>query len=560
MNEVASFNLTTAPWILVIEKKTNKRRMVSLIKLFENAQNYQQLAGDMRIQDLSILRLLLAILTTVYSRYDVDGHPYEWINDDPISQKNLNVKQKKYRTDLLVTWRKLYQQGHFSKVITRYLTQMADCFNLCGPHPFYQVSKTTFDSFVVGRQRISSGKDNGVIAVRQLNRQISESGNSKAFFSPKSEAFKDQASLDELTRWLITYQNYNSKTDKSKIKTKERFSVSEGWLYRLGTIYADGSSLFETLMLNLVLYGDDIPIRPQRPVWEYPDDHLYVEESKRLLKPDNLASLYTNWSRMMHIEWSDQGTPKIFGAGIPTFSADNTYIEPMTTWYRNEKAKKDLPGNLQRQGVMMWRHFGGYVDSIVDRSNRHVPGIVRWLSELKNKQILTREKPLILATTRLIPKDKYAMPGFEYHDNLQMVVGVIFDEENYWPRRIKDAIEIAQQVGLAYETLTYKIAKIRRVEKTSFTTGLNNQFYSSLNAPFNNWLKSLRETESSRDEKTREWHATLRRIADKKAQEIFLSSTTLDMVGYEDSKKDDQIENVFTAMNSFRIRVAKLFE
>jgi CRISPR system Cascade subunit CasA len=45
-------------------------QLVSLLDVFKNAQNYRQLAGEMKAQDLSILRFLLAILTTVYSRVD----------------------------------------------------------------------------------------------------------------------------------------------------------------------------------------------------------------------------------------------------------------------------------------------------------------------------------------------------------------------------------------------------------------------------------------------------------------------------------------------------------
>lgn len=62
------FNLTTDPWIKVITVNDNQEQMVSLIDLFTHVQDYRQLAGDMRSQNLAILRLLLAILTTVYSR------------------------------------------------------------------------------------------------------------------------------------------------------------------------------------------------------------------------------------------------------------------------------------------------------------------------------------------------------------------------------------------------------------------------------------------------------------------------------------------------------------
>jgi len=72
------FNLVTNPWIKVIEKQSNHERTVSLIELFKSSQSYRQLAGEMHSQDLAILRLLLAILTTVYTRFDANGKLYPW--------------------------------------------------------------------------------------------------------------------------------------------------------------------------------------------------------------------------------------------------------------------------------------------------------------------------------------------------------------------------------------------------------------------------------------------------------------------------------------------------
>ncbi len=77
-----SFNLVIDPWIKVIVKETNQEKLVSLTEFFKEAQNYQQLAGEMRSQDLAILRFLLAILTTVYSRFDANDEAYEWLDVD----------------------------------------------------------------------------------------------------------------------------------------------------------------------------------------------------------------------------------------------------------------------------------------------------------------------------------------------------------------------------------------------------------------------------------------------------------------------------------------------
>lgn len=85
-----SFNLLTSPWIKVIGLDSDEEKQISLGDLFQNAQNYRRLAGEMRSQDLAILRFLLAILTTVYIRFDANGNPYEWLELDSKSWRPID--------------------------------------------------------------------------------------------------------------------------------------------------------------------------------------------------------------------------------------------------------------------------------------------------------------------------------------------------------------------------------------------------------------------------------------------------------------------------------------
>ena len=72
-------SLIDDPWIEVFDARDFQTKTVSLSELFANAQHYRQLAGDTHAHDLAMLRLLEAILLTVYSRRDADGKPYEWL-------------------------------------------------------------------------------------------------------------------------------------------------------------------------------------------------------------------------------------------------------------------------------------------------------------------------------------------------------------------------------------------------------------------------------------------------------------------------------------------------
>ena len=123
MKEI-EFNLLTEPWIRV-RLRDNTVREVSLTEALVSAQDYVDLAGEMPTQNAAVLRLLLAVLFTVFSRVDAKGKP------QPLAQSD----------DALERWSELWQLGHFpAEPVRDYLEQWKDRFWLFHPtHPFWQV-------------------------------------------------------------------------------------------------------------------------------------------------------------------------------------------------------------------------------------------------------------------------------------------------------------------------------------------------------------------------------------------------------------------------------------
>ena len=91
MKEI-EFNLLTEPWIRV-RLRDNTVREVSLTEALVSAQDYVDLAGEMPTQNAAVLRLLLAVLFTVFSRVDAKGKP------QPLAQSD----------DALERWSELWQ-------------------------------------------------------------------------------------------------------------------------------------------------------------------------------------------------------------------------------------------------------------------------------------------------------------------------------------------------------------------------------------------------------------------------------------------------------------------
>lgn len=560
-----TFNLTTDPWIKVIETQTNHERTVSLIELFQNAQNYRQLAGDMHSQDLAILRFLLAILTTVYSRYDASGDPYDWLDLDEDLPQDSEVDEDGYeddgQDDLLGTWQQLHQAGQLSTIVTQYLTRYKDCFDFFGRRPFYQVTTTDYDRLVPEKKRVEEGK--GQVSVKQMNRRVSESGNTPALFAPKAGEAKNTVALDELIRWVITYQNFTGVTDKTKVVTEEKFSNPAGWVYRLNPVFVKGQTLFETLLLNLVLVNqrrdDSAESILQRPVWEYESVPAYIAERKKQILPSNLAELYTAWSRILHIEWDKSGQPTIFSAGVPMYSADNALIEPMTTWRRDKKTNDYRPAvkGLRSLGIAMWRNFGQYV-KVREADNIREPGLVVWLRLLKGKGLISRDQPLMLNSVALISDGNATSqsPAAEVVDDMQMQADVLFDNpeiaEN-WPTRIEEVIELTQTIGQDYYHFATDISKIRNLDGRAFAGKLSATFYERLNEPFKAWLESLKG-DDDRDAKIKVWKEKLKQIAVTAVDEMVQTSSPRDIRGIEGQHGP---LNIFTAKNHFMYNMRK---
>ena len=71
MKEV-EFNLLDEPWVRVLCADCTVRE-VSLTEALLHAHEYKGLAGELPTQDVAVLRLLLAVLHTVFSRVDAKG-------------------------------------------------------------------------------------------------------------------------------------------------------------------------------------------------------------------------------------------------------------------------------------------------------------------------------------------------------------------------------------------------------------------------------------------------------------------------------------------------------
>lgn len=544
------FNLITEPWIKVLDENYQELT-VSMEEVLKNARHYRQLAGEMRSQDLVILRLLLAVLLSVYQRVNADGEPYEGLTMDDRWQVTVDpdLDFEDLIEEMQETWQTLYEGGEFSQAVFDYLKAYEDRFDFFGEHAFYQVGREFYDAHVPAKKWIKTG--NGKVAVKEINRRVSESNHSAAIFSPRSNGFKNRLSLDEFVRWVITYQNYTGVSGKTSVNGMN--DVSKGWLYSISPVYVKGANLFETLMLNLTLFQDDQEkYRYPKPVWEW-NLEIYIDHRVEGLVPDNLPELYTVLSRITYIEWNGDYPTTIQGK-LSRFDEVNAFIEPMITWRLDKKGYKPRTKQLSDLRIAMWCNFGDYVGT--NDGETRVPGIVWWLNYLTDKGFLTQETNINLSSAGMIVGDdkKSQMPAAEFFDDFTIRADVLFDPDplaaRRWPRRIEEVIELTKRVGGTLYYFAKEVAELRDSNGSgSFANRISAEFYDQLNEPFLGWLASLRN-DQDRDEKILEWKKALHSLVMQTARKLVQESSPTEMRGKDST-------NIFTLYNATQLKIRK---
>lgn len=563
---MSRFNLIEENWIKVIINEKGETEKVSLKDFFRNAHNYLDFGGESKAQDFAVMRVILAILHTVFSRVDSKGEVYEALELDERMRPLNEVDEddlEDYNLVLEDTWVDLWENGKFSQVIEKYLDKWHDRFYLFDEeYPFYQVNKKFMEE--EKPNLVKKGSTAGRIYGKDINRLIRESSNKISLFSPRSPKYKEILTKDEITRWLITYQAYTGTAEKQTFRKKETSETwSKGWVYDLGGIYLSGENLFRTLMLNLVMVHPDVDFQGkiQKPVWET-DGKDRVEKYLYPFQVDNLAELYTNWSRAIYID-SELDLEKGFKC-IPIKLIEvnhlNQFLEPMTMFRYNEVGpnKDYFTPRKHQYNKALWRSFG--LVTLPNGKEQIKPRVMEWLEELEENEFIGDRLVNINAIS--MEADGNAMswtPVNEIYDQLIIDEKVLTDlEETGWIPRIYEVVEDTKEVvEKIYGSFLNNIERIRfgRVQG-DLVSREKEELYFMIDEPFRHWLAEIR-IEDDMDDKVKDWNLELKDIAMKKARDLLKNANSRDLKGIE---VDEKLLNVPIAFNWFSSRLNKKLE
>ena len=546
------YNLLDEKWIQVASKDNVEK--VSIKELFAGAAKYKELAGDMKTQDFAVMRVMLAILHTVFSRFDSNGDPYEFFEVDKKSFLQTGELEEcdleDYEDALYQTWIDIWNAKEFPKVVYEYLEKWRERFFLYDDkYPFFQVTKEVIEKDAAG---------GGEFYGKNINRLVSESNNKQAYFSPKDESYKEYIVDDELARWLITLQGYIGTSDKKKVGSAKTYS--KGWLYDLGGVYLQGNNLFETLMLNFVIAHNENNnlLKMQKPCWEAENIEKNIE-SYFHNGIDNIASLYTAWCREIFIDPNRTKEDKFvcFIAKLPEIEHSDAFLEPMTVWRYNDTGEYKDKYRPRKHDLnkSMWRNFG-LLTGVGEGTRK--PGVIEWLNKLgdisESEELGFNKENIILCAVCMLDDGNATSwaPIDEVEDSLNLKERVLVDTgDNGWIIRINKTISDTKAIiDTVLKRFIFDLLEIRNMDKSDVSKYVE-QFYFRIDLSFRNWIESI-DIDNDKDAKEIEWRNILKKAMKEYVDELVSNAGLRDYKGIETSTG---VKNIATIYNSFLYRL-----
>lgn len=521
--ETMEFDLLREPWIRVRTQDYTVKE-VSLTDALRYAHQYVDLAGEMPTQDAAMLRLLLAVLHTVFSRMDVNGEPA------PFSGTG----------DALKRWGELWQLGHFpEEPLCSYLEQWQDRFWLFHPErPFWQVPEAK-----IGTEYTAS----------KLNGELSESSNKLRLFSAYAGDGKAGLSYAQAARWLLSVNGYDDTSAKPKGKGLP--SVGAGWLGKLGYIQAQGKNLFETLMLNLTFLKDgEKRWEEDRPCWEL--DTPRSAERTQIEIPDNQAQLLTLQSRRLLLSRSGKTVTGFTLLGGDFFQKEDALVEQMTVWRDADPKKSQKTGvptfvpSRHDPSKQFWREFPAVFCDEKEGEHKQSPGVVEWVKQLQtNCKYPKRLVSFKICGMKYGDKDFFVNDSFS--DSLTFHVGLLEGVKKKWRTKINEQVVKCEQAARSVDHLAKDLALASGDKNDTGSEEARAQFYFSIDQPFRQWLREIDSDKDDLMQKMDEWQKTAYRIAAQQGEKMVKQAGTAAFVGRRIVNEKAKTSYLYTAPNAY---------
>lgn len=470
----STYSLVTQPW-LKAKYNDSSIKEISLKQLFTDAAKIATLANDTPQQDIAILRLLLAIMLTVYQRNDIHGKSYQ------LDRKSDELKR---------TWVDLYKTSDFNQVIA-YLDKRQNEFDFFSKtKPFMQVTADDYNAFIKAKFKpITSKTKEGNVVNSLINRTINQSNNSLSTFAHTPILDKQSLSLTEFIRWAITYQYFAGTSDKVQFKAENGWNY--GTLYGMTPIYFKDINLAKTLVLNLTLTPRSGNINEPKPIWEQ-DMHEYLtkllDDPHRI--PDNLPELFTIPSRMLYVVQNEKQLQALV-AKLPNLAVNDNALwnlETMSPFKLNKKANCYKPIKIEEKEIDddLWQNLGLLFTKNSNSPEITQPYSLTFLQNLYNDDYLDDLPSFLMCTAGMVDdgNGNSMMPVFFYCDSLDFDSNIVLSTNSMYRDRLLTDVEVIKDVAK-------NLVIFANHFNESLVKKIKIDFYSQVDLVFRAWLKNL---------------------------------------------------------------------
>lgn len=522
-----SFDLTTQPWVQ-LHMLDGSVVECSLRDVFRLAPQARAVVGEISTMTFALTRLLLAIL------HRAVGGPAD-----------------------IPQWRELWSAAELpTEQIDAYVDHFADRFDLLHPvTPFYQVTGLRSD-----KKEVSG-----------LEKLIADIPNGIPYFTTRSGQSLDAIEYAEAARWLVHAQAFEPSGIKTgavgdpRVKGGRGYPIGTGWCGGIGGVMVEGTTLRETLLLNLIADSYSTPASDDLPVWERATQTA-DEESLSGRSTRGPLDVYT-WQRCrIRLHCTDgQVTGVVLANGDRARVVNQHVHEPMTAWRRSANQEKTLEiplAYMPRVHVSaraMWRGIAALLPSrsgnplTANGAKYLVPGVLRWIDTLRNDGALDDR---FVVTTHAF--------GIEYGTQNAVIVEVIDDALSVHVsllaagaavlgEQVEQAVATTDTLVWHLGTLAADVAQASGGEpegpKQEVTTGA----YAALDAPFRSWLAALSPDTDPLSARAN-WDATAQSVVWGLARSVVESAPASSM-----GLRPGRQTCTPIAENSFRRRVSKLY-
>jgi len=407
-----TFNLIDQPWIPIVWRSGDVEE-VNLHHLLINAHEIQDICADTPVESAAILPLLLAILQRVFQPMDEDA------------------------------WETLWQNGAFPvDPIETYLDQWYDRFDLFHPErPFYQARD----------ERVKSK------SVLYLAEAIA---NTHTIFDHRTEATTDALNPPQAARLLVTAHAFRLGGGKSGNQTRNFIDsiFARGILF-----FASGSTLYETLLLNLLPYPDDHTMltKPDdRPIWEAetPLSERQFASKQTYATPKGYLE-YLTWQTNHILLLPEDGLDGTIVREItiaPIMPIDPSVFSPQKAY----RARKDKKGQIEAwpfkyfsTDKALWRDYDTMI--MLGDDDLRPPAVVEWFSVLTNMGVLNEDRQIQLMATGMLADQ--AKPMFYRKEYMPLPASLLNDE---YIAYVSNALTQAEEVAKALKDALMKLAEL----------------------------------------------------------------------------------------------------